>query len=216
MSAETITGLGVSFPIMKLLKSDYYTIECNNPSHNYSDYRNDKTTEFEDTKVTGVQAAIKVRHIFDSGFVLGADFDIGKAALKMYGVKLDEKFTAMNLDLAIGYAIVNAERFQLIISAIAGLQHAKADLGFYYSESDGHYGETDHIIRFTAFEVGGELFANFKIGDMVGLFASCKLIGDIGNLRMDYPVSGGCHPRGSYHKTTAFVVKPSVGVSFTF
>ena len=219
LSAETITSLGVTFPIMKLLKADTFTAECSNPLH--SDWDKDVPKDFfDDYKISGVQGTVKVRHIFDNQFVLGADFDIGQARLKYDGSSNGlAKYTAMNLDLTLGYAAVDAERFTLIFSAIFGLQHAKANLGSGDFDSISHYGYTENATeRYTAFEFGGELFMNFRIGDCFGLFASCKLTYDIGNLRDEYPGKGssGCDPKETFHKTTAFVVKPSVGVSFTF
>ena len=223
MSAETIVGLGVSFPFMNFLKNGNYTEDCT--SHSGSVEYEIPNDYFDGIKTSGVQFSIKVRHIFDSRFVLGLDFDIGKSKLKINGNSDGTaRYLDMNVDLAIGYAIVDGERLTMILSAIAGVHHGKADLGSiyggvtpsYFSGLDGHYNLYGEVIeRYTAFEIGGELFANFKIGDIAGLFASCKVMYNIGNMRDKYDVVGD-EVTVAFHKTTAFVVKPSVGVSFTF
>lgn len=217
-SAETITGLGVSIPIMNFLKYDSYTEDINGKEQLSID-----GDEYENTKITGAQATIKLRHVFDSRFVLGADFDIGQATLKVDDVKADDKFTGLNFDLAIGYAVVDTERFTLVPSVIVGLQHAKQSLGSgtlfrpeYAVSNSGYIDIKEAFSRYTAFEIGGELFANFRIGDIVGLFASCKVLYDIGNFRMAFTDHSGNTLTYRDHKSTAVVVKPSGGVSFTF
>lgn len=204
-SAETITGLGVTFPIGKVLKYSSETV-----SNEAFDYELEYDGDRLDIKISGVQFAAKVRHIFYSGFVLGADFDVGKIKTKDF---YKDEYVSLGADLTIGYAVVDSDRFTLILSAIAGVSHQKYDGGNFY---DLDWGRTSLIQRYTAFEFGGELFANFRIGDNFGLFASCKILGEVGKMSYIFDTAYYGEFIDALHKTTAFVVKPSVGVSFTF
>lgn len=209
-SAETITCLGVSFPFQGIKKGEYRTLDYE--GEKIDSY--DGTVTFTDYDSYGFQGTIKVRHIFDNSLVFGGDFDIGQS---MYKIDKQSKVFDLNFDLDIGYAIVNTERFTLIPSIVIGLHHQKQNLGSYtYYYQDSWTSTTITCVeRYTAFEVGGELFANFRIGDIAGLFASCKVLYNIGNFRGVYDTDIGTFT-DRIHKTKAILVKPSVGVSFTF
>ena len=207
----------MSFPIGKLQKADSVdvTYEFDGIPTLYDEYEGG---EFKNWRQNGVQGSIKFREVFDSNFVLGGDFEIGASTMKIRGEKDPDKYVDLNVDLAIGYAFVNNGTVTLMLSAIAGVHHQKQSYSYstYIDDSyQGIYLNVDGTSRYTAFEIGGELFVNFRFGDMVGLFASCKFVENIGRITNIETASIG-DITTVYHKTTAFVVKPSVGVSFTF
>ena len=196
---ESVTSLGVAIPIMR--------------------YK----SEGMDEKGNGVQFALKEHYIFDNGFSLVADFGIGNMKIKdFYRVEYwnssldyithseyqDGHAVYLNFDIGAGYALVNRQKFKLVLSALAGIGFQK------YSEE---YTLNDSIYKFITFDAGLDLYAAFKFTQHFGAFLSCKGMYSIG--KCNYESVSKSARYSSYKRDytlKGFMITPSVGIVICF
>ena len=195
---ESVTSLGVAIPIMR--------------------YK----SEGMDEKGNGVQFALKEHYIFDNGFSLVADFGIGNMKIKdfytvnwysssgsyQYSEYQDGHAVYLNFDVGAGYALVNRQKFKLVLSALAGIGFQK------YSEE---YTLNDSIYKFITFDAGLDLYAAFKFTQHFGAFLSCKGMYSIG--KCNYESVSKSARYSSYkmdYTLKGFMITPSAGIAICF
>lgn len=183
LSAEAIYGVGIGIPIAPgyTLSDDEYSIKADSAK--------------------GIQAVMKSRYIddFNDIFCFAVDLDLGNS-------NLDNKMFCLNADIGAGVAIGNIDKFVFIPSIMVGIDFRNKKM----SDIDD-YGPFTYRVQAILFEVGADLYANYWFTDFVGMFLSCKIMYQIGQMRMRY--EGENYRIG---RMSGFNIKPSVGVSFTF
>lgn len=228
LSAENILSVGLSFPTLKFDKdasrSGTTTVKgLELPA---------RANTLSDTKLQGTQVTVGLKHIFDNRFVLGGDLGVGEATLKLNGTKDTADYLFADLNLSLGAAIVNTDRVTLILSGFLGARVASMDdtacticasQKWNFDKTPAEPVEIDKTNavswdesgRYLAFNIGAEIFANFRIGKTAGLFASCKVANSSGNLKKKYRDNvSETSSKVTYKRTTALAITPSVGVSF--
>ena len=170
--------------------------------------------DFVNTRLSGYQLEGKVRHVFGSGISLGGDADVGYATPRVAGEKTDIVFFDFNADLAVGYAVVNSDKFILIPSALAGFQYAYSNMGTLLNEPSEADETTGQLL---AFEFGGELLASYRFTPKVGVYVACKVLKSIGVEKdiLRYGDDDTITITDTLKNTTTFTIKPSAGLTFT-
>ena len=189
---ESLTSLGVAIPIMR--------------------YK----SESMDEKGNGVQFALKEHYIFDNGFSLVADFGIGNMKIKdFYTVKYDDghnelqdgKAVYLNFDVGAGYALVNRQKFKLVLSVLAGIGFQKYNEKWYYNELTN---------KFITFDAGLDLYAAFKFTQHFGAFLSCKGMYSIGKCKIEDKMNFSTYRGENSWTLKGFMITPSAGIAICF
>lgn len=194
---ESVTSLGVAIPIMR--------------------YK----SESMDEKGNGVQFALKEHYIFDKGFSLVADFGIGNMKIKdfytvnwysssgsyQYSTYQDGKAVYLNFDVGAGYALVNRQKFKLVLSVLAGIGFQKYNEEWTYNEL---------IYRFITFDAGLDLYAAFKFTEHFGAFLSCKGMYSIGKGKEEYKENYSTYRYDGSWTLKGFMITPSAGIAICF
>ena len=210
LSAENIIGVGLSFPIQNFSNYKSYTEELT--GHGYA-YGKAGSGSLSDTDLAGYQVAFNFKHIFDNKFALGGSFGIGTATLKFEGDDDYEDLADFSLDLSLGYAVVNSERVTLILSGIGGWRYAFGGPQEAIVLYNGNLALTDAYTTVSTFNIGAEVFANFKLGEKAGLFASCKVTRGVGDLKGEYEDWNGNTLTATQHDAAGVCITPSFGFS---
>lgn len=195
---ESLTSLGVAIPIMR--------------------YK----SESMDEKGNGVQFALKEHYVFDNGFSLVADFGIGNMKVKdfytvnwysnstgsySHSTYQDGKAVYLNFDVGAGYALVNRQKFKLVLSVLAGIGFQK------YSE-EWTYNELTR--KFITFDAGLDLYAAFKFTQHFGAFLSCKGMYSIGKFKEEYKANYSTYRNDDSWALKGFMITPSAGIAICF
>lgn len=195
---ESLTSVGVGIPIM---------------FYNWNDV---------EEKGNGVQFALKEHYIFDNGFSLVADLGLGNMKIKdyysitwyanngsyMYSELQDGKAFYLNFDIGAGYAVLNYQKFKLVISALAGIGFQKYNKELTLDE---------RTEKFVTFDVGLDLYGAFKFTEHFGAFVSCKGMYSIGKGKEEY-VSKSYRTQSfdGKWKLKGFMITPSAGLVICF
>lgn len=195
---ESLTSVGVGIPIMR--------------------YKWDGIEE----NGNGAQFALKEHYIFDNGFALVADLGLGSMKIKdfwlvnwysdngsyMYSEWEDGKAFYLNFDIGAGYALLNYQKFKLVLSALAGIGFQKYNKDLTLTET------TD---RFITFNAGLDLYGAFKFTEHFGAFLACKGMYSIGKVKEDWKSkrSGNPTSEGKW-KLNGFMITPSAGLVICF
>lgn len=213
LSANTVVGVGVSLSPHQKLQS-FGSREVETKLMGETETFDLGEGDFVNTRLSGYQLEGKVRHIFGSGFALGGDADVGYATPRVSGERTDIVFFDFNADLAVGYAVVNNDRFLLVPSALAGFQYAYSNMGTLLSEPSDADETTGQLL---AFEFGGELLASYRFTPKVGVYVACKVLKSIG-VEKDVLRYGDDDPvtiTDTLKNTSTLTIKPSAGLTFT-
>lgn len=195
---ESLTSVGVGIPIMRY--------EWDNAEQNGN----------------GVQFALKEHYIFDNGLALVADLGLGNMKIKdyysidwysssgnfMYSEREDGKAFYLNFDIGAGYALLNYQKFKLVLSALAGIGFQKYNKELTLDET------TD---KFVTFDVGLDLYGAVKFTEHFGAFVSCKGMYSIGKGEREYESKNSRF--SSFDKKwtlKGFIITPSAGLVICF
>lgn len=195
---ESLTSVGVGIPIMR---------------YNWNNV---------DENGNGVQFALKEHYIFDNGFSLVADLGLGNMKIKDYysitwyanngnyvrSELEDGKAFYLNFDIGAGYALLNYQKFKLVLSALTGIGFQKYNKELTLDET------TD---KFITFDVGLDLYGAFKFAEHFGAFVSCKGMYSIGKGKREY-VSKSYRAQSfdEKWKLNGFMITPSAGFVICF
>ena len=214
LSANTLIGGGfVLSPTQKFQSFDTHEVETK--------FLGETETfdlgegDFVNTRLSGYQLEGKVRHVFGSGISLGGDADVGYATPRLSGKRTDTIFFDFNADLAVGYAVVNSDKFILIPSALAGFQYAYSNIGTLLTNTDSDADETTG--QLLAFEFGGELLANYRFTPKFGVYVACKILKSIGIEKDELKFNVEDQTAtltDTFRGTSTFTIKPSAGITF--
>ena len=195
---ESLTSVGVGIPIMHYKWND---VEENG---------------------NGVQFALKEHYIFDNGFSLVADLGLGNMKIKdyysitwynssggyMYSELQDGKAFYLNFDIGAGYALLNYQKFKLVLSALAGIGFQKYNKELTLDET------TD---KFVTFDAGLDLYCAFKFTQHFGAFVSCKGMYSIGKGKEKYELKSYISQTFEEKwKLNGFMITPSAGLVICF
>lgn len=195
---ESLTSVGVAIPIMRYKWNDV------------------------DENGNGVQFTLKEHYIFDNGFSLVADIGLGNMKIKDYysiswynnsgiitSTELqDGKAFYLNCDIGAGYAVLNYEKFKLVLSALAGIGFQKYNKSLTLDET------TD---KFITFDVGLDLYGAFTFTEHFGAFVSCKGMYSIGKGKKEYTSKSSRFSSFDGKWTLkGFMITPSAGLVICF
>lgn len=205
----------MSFPIQNFSKYDKETAEIVGPTSGFG-YTETGSGSLSDVSLLGCWVDFNFKHIFDNRFVLGGGLGLGSATLAAGGSDYEDLFD-FSLDFSLGYAVVNTERVTLILSGIAGWRYAVGgpqEMVLLGVREDGAPVPVDAYTTVSTFNIGAEIFANFKLGERAGLFASCKVTRGVGDLEIEYEDMYANTLTDTVSGASGVCVTPSVGVSF--